>query len=92
MNGIIVNDLENVIKRIRNISGNIDKDISSIKNSCSNLNSELNYGISFFKTKLNSDLQQFSKITKKVNGAEIVLSGVLRAYQLQDEAINYSLR
>ena len=32
------------------------------------------------------------QITKKVNGAEIVLSGVLRAYQLQDEAINYSLR
>ena len=92
MNGIIISDLETVIKRSSSISNNISSDINKIKNSCSNISSCLNGDVSFFSSKLNSDLQQFSKISNKINGYEIVLRGILKAYQLQDETISHSLK
>lgn len=92
MNGIIISDLESVIKRTNSISNNITSDINKIKNFCSNINSCLNGDVSFFSSKLNSDLQQFSKINNKISGYGIVLRGVLKAYQLQDETISHSLK
>ena len=92
MNGIIISDLETVIKRSSSISNNISSDINKIKNSCSNISSCLNGDVSFFSSKLNSDLQQFSKISNKINGYEIGLRGILKAYQLQDETISHSLK
>lgn len=92
MKGIIVSELELVIKKNDYNTSEVNQKISNINKSFNSLEkcfagSELE----FLTSKINLELQEFKNIIGKINAYQSTLQNVLKSYQLQNNELTNNL-
>ena len=92
MKGIIVNDFELIIKRNNYNGSDVNKSISKITKSFSNVKKYAsNDDFKSLLSKLETEINQFTNIKNKIEAYQDVLMGVLNAYRQQAEELAKSI-
>lgn len=92
MKGIIVSDLELIIRRNDSSITDVDQNIRHIKKDVSDLVRSINSAdLKFLTNRLDLELNYFNNVMLKINSYQNVLQGVLKSYKQQAEEIAKSI-
>ncbi len=88
MNGVIVGDLELIIKKAGLNASDVKSNISAIKHDFSNLSQSIGSNdLKFLISKLDLELLQFQNVVTKTEAYITTLKNVLMSYQYQSEEL-----
>lgn len=92
MKGIIVSDLELILRRNDSSIADVDQSIRHIKKDISDLVRSINStDLKFLTNRLESEMSYFNNVMLKINSYQNVLQGVLKSYKQQAEEIAKSI-
>lgn len=92
MKGIIVSDLELILRRNDFIVTDVDQSIRHIKKDVSDLVRSTNCtDLKFLTNRLELEMNYFNNVMLKINSYHTVLQGVLKSYKQQAEEIAKSI-